>query len=361
MPRLDQKGVAPIFLVVGLILILVVSLLIYVSVIPHDPSQSEWMNWKFEDTNSPSAGSGSNFSPIPQVTVVPHPDQKINTFTSTLFGYSISFPDHWKYQTQDESLNANDDVDLEKKDNLSMKVSAQTIGLSAPKESKGDFNYLHAMTAGSSYVDDVVHSKHTKIKNFSIDGYDGVAMTEYFTYEGQLYYMHYQIRLDAITTIFIDFQANTQATLDKNKKVIDQVINSVKIQPRPNASSELKTYENKKYGFSFKYPTHWAVSDFLNDQNMSEVILRDPEGIGRLSLSLMKGNYSDRCEDANLGESFFIGDQTVKLRDYCNKENFYLQSQDGTSFVLSTAVWGLLAEDTVKDVLKSLTGLKVIR
>lgn len=349
--NLNQKGFSPILLLLGVIIFLMVGGLSYFLL---KPSAS---NPGFSDGQILNNTS----SPVPQATVKLDQTQKINVYTSIKYGYMLSFPDNWKYTTNDEYLEAYENSNSGEKGSITMVVKVNSFNLSTPKTQIEKLTKDFTRMSGESYIEGKVNSKYTKLKNFQIDGYEGFLLKEYFTYEGPLYLLHYNIKLDNLTTLQIDFQSEKESVLDKNKIVIDQIINSIKIQPRSVTASEFKTYENKKYGFSFKYPGDWYVDDALESSNAEVLILRSSDGLGRLSLGLTLNAYSDGCEGVNLEENFVIGTQSVKLKDYCNRNNFLVQSQDGTEFRLATVAWGLLAEDTIKDVLKSVSGLKVVQ
>lgn len=304
-------------------------------------------------------------SPIPDSTITSDPNKiGFKKFQSAKYGYEISFPEKWITVSQ-----GNEDLIVwseqitgwDLKESMSLKTSVNSFDEATPKGAFNQFNKDFSLPVGDKSKTDKTGSVITKLKNFEIDNYDTIEFSTENNYEGPQFTYFYEIKLDENTILSLKFTAKNKATLDQNADLTNQILSSLKISPRPLSSPiSYTTYENTEYGFSFKYPSTWSVQDF-HETNLPQMILRDTDSLGRLSLGLEPG-YTDSCPstEVDLDEVFYIDTQPVKLRDFCDKKSYYLESKNGTKIYLSTSGWGYVAESYIKEVLRSLIGLKVV-
>lgn len=80
-------------------------------------------------------------------------------------------------------------------------------------------------------------------------------------------------------------------------------------------TTDWETYANEKYGFSFKYPATWKVSDFPTDQETAQRMSVEPDNeVKGLGLETFSVNIADLSEQ---GKTFdeFIQENFQQLKD----------------------------------------------
>lgn len=143
-------------------------------------------------------------------------------------------------------------------------------------------------------------------------------------------------------------------------------ISTKTVLPSPTMKpSNLKTYTNSRYGFSFEYPSEWTVSEEPGIINTSETNVHlkfeDKQVLG-VYAAIPPMGCGPTDPSTTKRSTFQIGSQTFEAENFCGEK---------TSFILSTVnkdnktmdVWVMFVttpqEELGRAVLKSMKGLTV--
>jgi len=133
------------------------------------------------------------------------------------------------------------------------------------------------------------------------------------------------VGVTAAVFLAIGYWAGKQtATLEEDETTTTPITAATASTTTPEATAttsatdetaDWKTYTNEKYGFSFKYPATWKVSDFPTDQETAQRMSVEPDNeVKGLGLETFSVNIADLSEQ---GKTFdeFIQENFQQLKD----------------------------------------------
>ncbi len=138
--------------------------------------------------------------------------------------------------------------------------------------------------------------------------------------------------------------------------------------PTPNEFADWKTYENKKYGYSFKYPQQLTVRESEVEGRTNVSIEESGKAILRLEAFWFGrgcGGEITPSEAPNWGRKALlrVGNKSLEVTNFCGSDEyiFYGTSSSGQTIQLDALFIGQSNEKIGKELLKSISGIDNIR
>lgn len=133
------------------------------------------------------------------------------------------------------------------------------------------------------------------------------------------------VGVTAAVFLAIGYWAGKQtATLEEDETTTTPITAATASTTTPEATAttsatdetaDWKTYTNEKYGFSFKYPATWKVSDFPTDQETAQRMSVEPDNeVKGLGLETFSVNIADLSEQSKTFDEF-IQENFQQLKD----------------------------------------------